>query len=289
LTRSETLGSAKTAQLPQGAVTYHERGQGRPVVFVHGLFVNADLWRHVVPPLADAGLRCITPDWPFGSHETPLANDADLSPPGVARLIADFLAVLDLTDVVLVANDTGGAFSQIAVVRHPERLGALVLTPSDSLHHFFPPMFRYLQLLGRVPGSPYLIAQALRLKSAHRLPLVLGRLSKRPLPDDVMRSYLTPMRRSQGVRRDLGKILKGVSSRHTLAAAKHFPKVALPVLLPWASEDRLFPIQLGEELARLFPQARLEPIEDSYTFVPEDQPGRLIEVIRHFLIEQPQA
>ncbi|MDX3225006.1 alpha/beta hydrolase [Streptomyces sp. ME19-01-6] len=289
MTRTDRLGEAKYVHLPQGTLRYHERGEGRPVVFVHGLFVNGDLWRHVVPPLADAGLRCITPDWPFGSHETPLAADADLSPPGIARLIADFLAALDLTDVVLVANDTGGAFSQIAVARHRERLGSLVLTPSDSLHRFFPPMFRYLQVLGRVPGSAYLIAQGLRIKPVHRLPLVLGLLSKRPLPDDIMRSYLTPMRRSRGVRRDLGKILKGVSNRHTLAAAEQFPKVDMPVLLPWAKEDRLFPIQLGEELARLFPHARLEPIEDSYTFVPEDQPERLAEVLTRFLTEQRRA
>lgn len=286
MTRTATLGEAHHVRLRQGPLRYHERGRGRPVVFVHGLFVNGDLWRHVVPPLADAGLRCITPDWPFGSHEEPLAPQADLGPLGVARLISDFLDELDLHDVVLVANDTGGAFSQIAAVRHPERLGALVLTPSDSLHRFFPPMFRYLQAFSGLPGFPYLIAQSLRLTPAHRLPFVLGLLSKRRLPAAATRSYLTPMRRSPGVRRDLGKLLKGVDNRHTLAAAERFSEVDVPVLLPWASEDRLFPIGLGEELARRFPRARLEPIEDSYTFVPEDRPERLVELLKEFRVEE---
>ncbi|WP_212732663.1 alpha/beta fold hydrolase [Streptomyces oceani] len=253
------------------------------MVFVHGLFVNGDLWRHVVPPLAHAGFRCITPDWPFGSHEDALAPDADLSPPGIARLITDLLAALDLTDAAVVANDTGGAFAQIAAVQQPEHLGSLVLTPSDSLHRFFPPMFRYLQWFGHLPGFPFLIAQTLKVRPIHRLPLVFGLLSKRPIPDQVMDSYLTPMRRSREVRRDLGKILKGVSSQHTLAAAERFPEVDVPVLLPWATEDRLFPLELAEELVRRFPQASLKPIEDSYTFVSEDHPERLVEVLVDFL------
>ena len=60
------------------------------MVFVHGLLVNADLWQHVVPRLTEAGLRCVTVDWPLGSHELPVP-DADLTPPGVADLVAELL------------------------------------------------------------------------------------------------------------------------------------------------------------------------------------------------------
>jgi len=88
------------------------------VVFVHGLLVNADLWRDVVPVVADTGLRCIAPDWPMGSHPTAVPG-ADLSPPGLAALIAAFLERLDLDDVSIVANDTGGAITQILMTRHP--------------------------------------------------------------------------------------------------------------------------------------------------------------------------
>ena len=51
----------------QGTIRYRERGEGEPIVFVHGLLVNGDLWRKVVPRLADR-YRCIAPDWPLGSH-----------------------------------------------------------------------------------------------------------------------------------------------------------------------------------------------------------------------------
>lgn len=66
----ETLGRSAVVDLPSGArLAYHEHGQGSPVVFVHGLLVNALLWRGVSPVVATAGHRCITPDWPFGTHE----------------------------------------------------------------------------------------------------------------------------------------------------------------------------------------------------------------------------
>ena len=45
--------------------------------------------------------------------------DADLSPPGVAKLIADFIEALDLDDVTLVGNDTGGALCQLVVTQPP--------------------------------------------------------------------------------------------------------------------------------------------------------------------------
>src|SRR6187431_3451552 len=107
---SEALGQEKEVQLPQGTIRYRERGTGEPIVFVHGALVNADLWRKVVPELAK-DFRCITPDWPLGSHEVPMNADADLTTAGVAQLINDFLVALDLENVTLVGNDSGGALS----------------------------------------------------------------------------------------------------------------------------------------------------------------------------------
>ena len=110
-------------RVPQGTIRYREMGTGDPILLVHGFMVNSLLWRKVVPRLA-GDFRVIAPDWPMGSHEVPLG--ADLTPPGFARLVADFMAALDLRDVTLVGNDTGGGMCQIVVVNHPERLGRLV-------------------------------------------------------------------------------------------------------------------------------------------------------------------
>jgi pimeloyl-ACP methyl ester carboxylesterase len=286
-------GILRTADLEQGRIEYTEYGSGRVVVFVHGLFVNSALWRGVAPVVAAAGFRCIVPDWPFGAHRVAMPARAALDPPAVAALIRNFLDALDLRDVILVANDTGGAYSQLVITADARRIGAFVFATGDCLECFFPPMFRFLQVFARVPGSAYLLAQTLRARGLHRLPWVFGLLSKRPVPDEIMTSYLTPMRENSAVRRDLGKILRGVSKRYTLAAAEKFPSFDKPVLLAWAVEDKLFPIALAERMSRLFKNVEIQPIEDSYTFVPEDQPIRLAELIigvgRDFSQEPPPA
>lgn len=125
----------RTIQLPQGSVCYCEFGTGAPIVFVHGLLVNGGLWRKVVPRLVQH-YRCIVPDWPLGSHQETLNSDADRSPLGLARLIADFLAALRLESVTLVGNDTGGALCQIVAAEYPERIGRLVLTNCDAIDAF---------------------------------------------------------------------------------------------------------------------------------------------------------
>jgi pimeloyl-ACP methyl ester carboxylesterase len=280
--RSDLLGESRSVELSHGRLAYTERGAGPPVVLVHGVLVNADLWRNVVPIVADAGYRCLAPDWPLGSHEHPVRAGADLTPPGLAGLIADFLDALDLADVTLVANDTGGALVQVLMARRPERVGRVVLTSCDALERFFPPLFRFLSAGARLPGSTWLLAQALRPRALHRLPVTYGWLAKRPIPAAVMDSYLQPSRRDPAVRRDLRRVLRGVHRRHTLAAADTFPGFTRPVLLAWAADDRLFPLPLARRLAEALPDARVEPVPDSFTFIPEDQPAALADLIVRF-------
>jgi pimeloyl-ACP methyl ester carboxylesterase len=269
-------------ELTSARIRYRDYGEGPPVVFVHGLLTNGHLWRKVAPAVAEAGFRCVVPDWPLGAHEVPVP-EADLSPPGVAAVIADFLATLELDEVTVVANDTGGALTQSLMANHPERIDRVVLTPSDSFERFFPPMFAYLPLLARVPGSMWVLAQTLRIRFLHRLPMVFGWLSKRPIPRHITETYVAPARRDRSIRRDLRRFLLGIDHRHTETAARKLSTFTKPVLLAWANEDKLFPLSLGKRLAAVLPNAELHTIGDSYTFVPEDQPDRLARIVVDFL------
>ena len=279
---SAELGSEKDVTLASGTIRYRELGTGAPVVFVHGLLVNGDIWRHVAPAVAPAGFRCLVPDWPLGSHTVPMP-DADLTPPGIAALIADFLEVLDLDDVTIVANDTGGAITQILLTTRPERVGRVVLTPSDCFDKFFPPAFAMLPVAARIPGMTWTLIQSMRVRALQRLPIAFGWLAKRAMPREIADSYLVPSRRSRAIRRDLGRFLRSVDKRHTLAAAELLPNVHMPVLLAWATQDKVFPIALAHRLAELLPDATIVEIDDSYTFVPEDQPQLLASHILRFV------
>ncbi|MGY0497332.1 alpha/beta fold hydrolase [Nocardia sp. FBN12] len=278
---SSALGPAHEIALSSGRIRYHDTGTGSPVVFVHGLLVNADLWRGVVPGLAAAGHRCLTPDWPLGSHSIPVPA-ADLSPTGLADLIAEFLDALDLTDVTIVANDTGGALTQILMTRRPERIGRVVLAAVDCYETFPPRPFADLLKVAKVPGVIRPLLAPMRFRFIQRLPLGFGLVTKHDLPQDIAQSYLRPARRSAAIRDDLRRFAAGVDKRFTSAAAARFAEVDLPVLVVWSTEDKLFPMTLAERLVTDLPRATLRTIDNSYTFIPEDRPELLTELIVEF-------
>jgi len=274
-------GEVREARLGAGTVRYREFGEGPAVVFVHGILVNGNLWRDVVPPIAGGGYRCIVPDWPLGGHEPAMRLDADLTPPGLARLVAEFLEALGLRDVTLVGSDTGGGIAQLVLARHPERIGRLVLVNCDAYEHFPPPLVAPFKWAAFVPGSMTALAQAMRLPPVGRLLYWL--LAHRDPGPEVLSSYFAPFVRDAGVRRDAAKVLRGVHKRHTLAAARSFSGFRRPVLIVWGEDDFVFFERDAERLARDFPDARLERVARSRAFVPEDRPERFAELVLGFL------
>jgi pimeloyl-ACP methyl ester carboxylesterase len=269
--------------LPQGTISYRDTGEGPPVVFIHGLLVDGALWRKVTP-LLDGAARSIVPDLPLGSHRTPMNADADVSPHGVARLVGDFLAALDLEDVTLVGNDTGGLISQLVALDHGERVGRLVLTNCDCFEVFPPKEFVPMVKSARVPGAVKAALQPMRSAAARRTMLAYGGLA-REIPDEVTAAWTEPARTDAAIRGDLIRFMKAVDKSVAVEAATRLPQLKVPSLVAWAQDDRFFPRELGERLAATLPNARLEPVADSRTFVPEDQPEALAELIRGFVRE----
>lgn len=274
----------KQIALKQGTIDYRDEGEGATLVFVHGLLVDGRLWREVTPALTSSH-RCIVPDWPLGSHRSPLNAGADRSPRGIAQLIADFLEALELSDVTIVANDTGGAISQILAAEHPQRLRGLVLTNCDCLENFLPPALRPLQWLAHVPGAYRLLGTMTRSARVRRSPLGFGMLTHRPLPDELTAAWTAPVR-ERAIRADLVATLKAIDKRDTLAAAERLHERPLPTLLAWAPDDMMFPLRFAERLAAKIPGAQLEQVADSRAFVPHDRPERLAELIAAFVSAQ---
>jgi pimeloyl-ACP methyl ester carboxylesterase len=170
----------------------------------------------------------------------------------------------------------------MTIAEHPERIARLVLTPSDAFDNFLPPMFRYLQWSARIPGATFLLVQSMRQRFVRRMPNAYGWLAKHPIPDELSDAFVAPVVSDPGVRRDVTKILRAISPSYTLRAASRLGEFAGPVLIAWASEDRFFPVSHAHELAQRFANARVVLIDDSYTFVPLDQPMRLVELIADF-------
>jgi pimeloyl-ACP methyl ester carboxylesterase len=271
-------------ELSAGTVEYEDTGGDGPVlVMLHGLMMDASLWDGPIAELR-AEHRCVAPTLPLGAHPRAMRADADLSIPGIARLVAEFLDRLDLTDVTLVGNDTGGAIVQLLMRDAAERVGRVVLASCDAFDNFPPGLTgKTLVATGKLSPRMFgLFMQQMRLKMVRRLPIAFGWLTKRG--DAATARWMRPVLTQAGVRRDTVRTLRAMAADKSLLleAAGSLPSFTRPVLVVWASEDRVMPPEHGRRLAGLLPLGRLTEIEDSYTLIPLDQPARLAELIREF-------
>ena len=264
-------------ELGAGRLHYHDRGSGPCVLLVHGLFVNGTVWEPLVR-LLERHARCVIPDLPLGAHAIPM-NGADLSPPALAAILAEFIERLQLTDVTVVGNDTGGALCQILCAHHPDVVDRLVLTNCDAFEHFPPAVFRPIEAAGAsVPGLIAGLDLLLRMPWFRRAALTAVPVTIRPLPDDVLAAWFAPLRNSR-IRAALQTVLQGISARHTVEAAEqlaHFPR---PALIAWGARDRFFPLSDAARLTQTLPRARLEVIDNARTYVQFDQPRRLADLV----------
>src|SRR6202000_679463 len=131
-----------------GPASYADTGgPAHPVLFVHGVGTSSQLWRNVIGEL-QGQRRCVALDLPLHGH-TPAAPDQDFSLPALARFVEDSCDALGLAGVDLVANDTGGAVSQVFAATPPERLNTLTLTNCEAHTNMPPPALRLADRLLR--------------------------------------------------------------------------------------------------------------------------------------------
>ncbi len=245
--------------------------------------MDASLWDGVIAGLS-ADHRCVAPTLPLGAHRHAMRTDADLSLPGIAQLAAEFLDRLDLHDVTLVGNDTGGALVQLLMGDRAARVTRAVLVSCDAFDNFPPGLTgKTLVAAGKLPPPAFgLFMQQMRLRAVRRLPIAFGWLTKRG--DAATARWMKPVLTRPEIRRDTVRILRAAAAdtRFLVEAAGRLPGFNHPALIVWASGDRVMPPEHGRRLTKLLPHGHLVEVEDSYTLIPLDQPARLAQIIREF-------
>jgi pimeloyl-ACP methyl ester carboxylesterase len=159
---------------------------------------------------------------------------------------------LDLEDVVLVGNDTGGVVTQLVAVHHPERLGALVLTSCDAFEHFPPPILKPVILAAKSKALFRTAIQTMRAPAARKR--AFDGLAYHNI-DDLTEIWVRPALSDRAIAEDLRQF--------TL----------------WSADDTFFEVADGERLAATIPNAHLEVIDGARTFSMVDRPDRLADLL----------
>ena len=261
-------------------------GPGRPVLFVHGVGSSSYLWRNVIGQL-DGQRRCVAFDLPLHGG-TPAAAGQDFSLPGLARFLADCCEALELADIDLVANDTGGAISQVFAVGRPERLHTLTLTNCEA-HDNVPPkallpmvLLARLGLLARI--TPRMVRDIPRARK-RAFGSVYQDIAN--LPEDIARVWLEPMATAESARQGQ-RLLTSLHARDLLAIEPGLARLQVPTLIVWGTGDRAFRLKWAYWLRDTIPGATdVVEIDGARLFFPDERATELTAALRRHWDNHP--
>ena len=244
----------KTVVTPSGLIAYQEKGTGPAALFVHGVFLNGDLWSGVTE-IGSSVRRCLSPDLLCHGHTQERA-DADVSLAGQAQMLREFVDSLELERVDLIANDTGGAIAQIFAARNPQRIRSLALTNCDT-HDGWPPE-AFMPVVaqarsGQLPGLLRMLAADPKLA---RQAFAIGFENPEVLTDDAVHAFFDPLISSPERIAQIERFFHAFDCAQTVEIEPLLKKLEAPTLIVWGTGDAFFDVRWAYWLRDTIPGTR---------------------------------
>jgi len=271
----------RSVDLPDGtSVHLADTGGDLPVaVFVHGIFLNHNLWRHVIEAMKHTH-RCVAVDL-VGHGRTIGGPTARFTLTDAAQTIADVVDVLELDRFHLVGNNSGGGICQIYAAHHADRLRSLTLINCDTHDNWPPPAFDIAGDLARSGTLDVMVDAMLGDIDLARSDDALGSGYQFPerLTTEAVESYIAPFKDPARVAAVIEWLGNG-DNVETTSVEPQLSKLEVPTHILWGDADVFFPVEWAHWLHRTIPGAH-EPviIPGGKLFSPDDNPAPLIELL----------
>ena len=287
---NQAVVSKRSVVTPSGQISYTESGTGPVALFVHGVLLNGHLWRHQLDQLSDLR-RCIAVDL-LAHGDTEIAVDQDVSVTANAKMLQEFLDALQIDQVDLVGNDSGGGIAQIFAALNPSRVRTLTLTDCDTHDNWPPEAFKPFLEMAAGGGLRGALDAMLTDKNFYRSAQALGPAYEHPeqLADETIETYLRPLVSSEKRTYDLQRFLAAFDNKHTLAVEAQLQKLQAPTLIVWGTDDIYFDVQWSHWLAKTIPgtQRRIE-LKDARIFFPEERAAEFNQELRSHWLANPRS
>ncbi len=285
MSTTQAMISKHSIATPSGDISYYEAGSGPVALFVHGVLLNGHLWRHQLEQLSDIR-RCIAIDL-LAHGDTKIAPDQDISVTANAKMLREFLDALEIGQVDLVGNDSGGGIAQIFAATNPSRVRSLTLTDCDTHNNWPPEAFKPFLEMAAAGGLRGALDMMLADKSFYRSAQALGPAYEHPerLEDETIEAYLCPLVSTEQRTRDLQRFLAAFDCKHTLAIETQLRELHTPTLIVWGTDDIYFDAKWSQWLAETIPgtKKRIE-LRGARIFFPEERPAEFNQELReHWL------
>lgn len=257
-------------------ISFIDVGEGPVTLFVHGVFTNGRLWRNCVRELS-ADRRCITIDLPGHGH-TPPSGEPSVG--GLADAVHTVIRELDLQDVHLVGNDTGGAVAQVVLTRDMGRFASFALTNCDTEGNFPPPAFKPVVLAARARLLYAAAPLARRLVVARQI-YRSGYQRVASVPEDVIRDYVTPVLGTRDAVRFMTSLLSSMRPETLAPIRPQLSTCEVPTAIVWGTGDFVFRRPWADWLVDLIPGAtHVVEVDGGRLFFPDERAPELVAALK---------
>ncbi len=259
-------------------ISYIEKGEGNPMIFVHGIPTSSFLWRDMIDELSAYG-RIIAVDLPgFGFSDPPKNGDYTIS--NYARIFESFLKALSIEQATLVCHDFGGPIVLTYALQHPEKYQRLIILDT-FLHRDFPPLPLYMKIAKIRPFGE--IFMGLGGQYIARSGLEMGVENKSRISEGIVQRYYIPDGNPDKLNSTMLGTLRIDYMEDLEFIEKNLKTIVKPTLILWGEDDKFLPLSLGAQIHKDIRGSKMERIPNCGHFVPEDQPERATKIIIEFL------
>lgn len=259
---------------------YEEKGNGPPILLIHGFGASTYTWRHIAPDLA-RDYRVIAVDMKgFGQSDKPF--DDGYSVFDQADLLAQLIEDLDLRDLTIVGHSFGGGVALVLVLDQDERLkgriSKLVLLDSIAYPQDIPMFFRMLNM----PLVSHLGVRMVPPSVQTRIALQIAYLDNSKIEDEEVETYAAPLRTAAG-KHAIIHSARQIVPEGIEELSRRYKTIEQPTLIVWCDHDRIVPLDVGLKLRRTLPNSTLRLVEECGHMPQEEQPEATLGLLRDFL------
>jgi uncharacterized protein (TIGR00369 family) len=258
-----------------GDIAYLRKGQGPPLVLLHGIPSSSYLWRDVIDPLANT-FDVLAPDL-LGYGDSDKRLDADLSIAAQARYIVAFMETIGVHQAAIVGHDIGGGIAQLMAVDEPQRVARLILIDSVVDNNW--PIADIARL--KEPAWDQIMVN-IDLREGLRKGLEAGIVTEGRINDELLDEWTRPFQ-DLGGRRAYLRAARALSNRDLTSRARHIEEIETPTLVLWGANDKFLEPRWADALKHKLRDTTVEIIDPGGHFLPLDRPDAVVEAITRFL------
>jgi 2-hydroxymuconate-semialdehyde hydrolase len=258
-----------------GDIAYLRKGQGPPLLLLHGIPSSSYLWRDVIDPLSTT-FDVLAPDL-LGFGDSDKRLDADLSIAAQARYMVAFMESFGLHQAAVVGHDIGGGLAQLMAVDEPERVARLILI--DSVVDDNWPVADIARLKEPVWDQ---IMVNIDLRNGFRKGLEAGMVTEGRVTEELVDEWTRPFQ-DLGGRRAYLRAARALNNRDLTSQSKRIEELETPTLILWGANDKFLESRWADTLKHKLRDSTVEIIDPGGHFLPLDRPEAVAEAVTRFL------